>query len=102
MDKTLLLNLIEREQNYFDSQESGSEEYVNSKCFGRSQSRQRNCTTYYRISGYYGSRKRHNVYWFIERVYTILSSKEKLKTDPKTRGYGNITSCFSHKKHIPL
>ena len=31
MDKTLLLNLIEREQNYFDSQESGSEEYVNSQ-----------------------------------------------------------------------
>lgn len=31
MDKTLLLNLIEREQNYFDSQESGSEEYVSSQ-----------------------------------------------------------------------
>ena len=31
MDKTLLSNLIEREQNYFDSQESGSEEYVNSQ-----------------------------------------------------------------------
>ena len=31
MDKTLLLNLIEREQNYFESQESGSEEYVNSQ-----------------------------------------------------------------------
>ena len=30
MDKTLLLNLIEREQNYFESQESGSEEYINS------------------------------------------------------------------------
>ena len=31
MDKTLLLNLIEREQNYFESQESGSEEYINSQ-----------------------------------------------------------------------
>ena len=31
MDKTLLLNLIEREQTYFESQKSGSEEYVNSQ-----------------------------------------------------------------------
>ena len=31
MDKTLLLNLIEREQIYFESQESGSEEYINSQ-----------------------------------------------------------------------
>ena len=31
MDKTLLLNLIEREQNYFESQKPGSEEYVDSQ-----------------------------------------------------------------------
>ena len=31
MDKTLLLNLIEREQNYFEDQKPGSEEYVNSQ-----------------------------------------------------------------------
>ena len=31
MDKTLLLNLIEREQTYFESQKPGSEEYVNSQ-----------------------------------------------------------------------
>lgn len=31
MDKTLLLNLIEREQNYFDDQSPGDEEYVNSQ-----------------------------------------------------------------------
>ena len=31
MDKTLLLNLIEREQTYFESQEPGSEEYVDSQ-----------------------------------------------------------------------
>ena len=31
MDKTLLLDLIEREQKYFDNQEPGSEEYVNSQ-----------------------------------------------------------------------
>ena len=31
MDKTLLLNLIEREQTYFENQKSGSEEYVNSQ-----------------------------------------------------------------------
>ena len=31
MYNTLLLNLIEREQIYFESQESGSEEYINSQ-----------------------------------------------------------------------
>ena len=31
MDKTLLLNLIEREQTYFESQKPGSEEYVDSQ-----------------------------------------------------------------------
>ena len=31
MDETLLLNLIEREQNYFEGQKPGSEEYVNSQ-----------------------------------------------------------------------
>lgn len=31
MDKTLLLNLIEREQTYFESQRPGSEEYVDSQ-----------------------------------------------------------------------
>ena len=31
MDKTLLLNLIEREQYYFESQKPGSEEYVDSQ-----------------------------------------------------------------------
>ena len=31
MDKTLLLTLIEREQTYFESQEPGSEEYVDSQ-----------------------------------------------------------------------
>ena len=31
MDKTLLLNLIEREQNYFESQKPGSEEYIDSQ-----------------------------------------------------------------------
>ena len=31
MDKTLLLNLIEREQIYFDDQSPGDEEYVNSQ-----------------------------------------------------------------------
>ena len=31
MDKTLLLNLIEREQIYFENQKPGSEEYVNSQ-----------------------------------------------------------------------
>ena len=31
MDKTLLSNLIEREQNYFKDQEPGSKEYVNSQ-----------------------------------------------------------------------
>lgn len=31
MDKTLLLNMIEREQIYFKNQKPGSEEYVNSQ-----------------------------------------------------------------------
>ena len=31
MDKILLLNLIEREQTYFESQKPGSEEYVDSQ-----------------------------------------------------------------------
>ena len=31
MDKTLLLNLIEREQIYFENQKPGSEEYVDSQ-----------------------------------------------------------------------
>ena len=31
MDKTLLLNLIEREQTYFESQKPGSEEYIESQ-----------------------------------------------------------------------
>ena len=31
MDKTLLLNLIEREQNYFENQKPGSDEYVDSQ-----------------------------------------------------------------------
>ena len=31
MNKTLLLNLIEREQTYFESQKPGSEEYVDSQ-----------------------------------------------------------------------
>ena len=31
MDKTLLVTLIEREQNYFESQKLGSEEYVDSQ-----------------------------------------------------------------------
>ena len=31
MNKTLLLDLIEREQKYFDNQAPGSEEYVNSQ-----------------------------------------------------------------------
>ena len=31
MDKTLLLNMIEREQNYFESQKPDSEEYVDSQ-----------------------------------------------------------------------
>ena len=153
MDKTLLLNLIEREQNYFDSQESGSEEYVSSQKRLMNLKSQltdlekteteletareklditkaelevtkdasvkedkdrliRNVLEGVKVGsgivlpiiglGYYGGRKRHNVHWVIKRVHTILSSKEKLKTDPKTRGYGNIASCFSHKKHIPL
>ena len=31
MDKTLLLNLIERQQTYFENQKPGSEEYVDSQ-----------------------------------------------------------------------
>ena len=136
MDKTLLLNLIEREQNYFDSQESGSEEYVNSQArlmklnsqlteLEKAESEkeasakdQKNTLIRNVLEGVkVGSGivlpiiglvaitavEKDTTFTGSLREYTrYFLPKKNWKTDPKTRGYGNIASCFSHKKHIPL
>ena len=136
MDKTLLSNLIEREQNYFDSQESGSEEYVNSQARlmklnsqltelekaeaekEASAKDQKNTLIRNVLEGVkVGSGiilpiiglvaitavEKDTTFTGSLREYTrYFLPKKNWKTDPKTRGYGNIASCFSHKKHIPL
>ena len=154
MDKTLLLNLIEREQNYFDDQSPGDEEYVNS------QKRLMNLKS--QLTDLEKTEAELKTNWekleitkaelevtkdvsvkedkdrlirnvlegikigsgivlpiiglititAVEKDITFTGSlreytryflpKKNWKTDPKTRGYGNIASCFSHKKHIPL
>ena len=154
MDKTLLLNLIEREQNYFDDQSPGDEEYVNSQ--KRLMNLKSQLTDLEKTEAELKTtgekleiakaelevtkdvsvkedkdRLIRNVLegikigsgivlpiigliaiTAVEKDITFTGSlreytryflpKKNWKTDPKTRGYGNITSCFSHKKHIPL
>ena len=154
MDKTLLLNLIEREQNYFDDQSPGDEEYVNS------QKRLMNLKS--QLTDLEKTEAELKTNWekleitkaelevtkdvsvkedkdrlirnvlegikigsgivlpiiglititAVEKDITFTGSlreytryflpKKNWKTDPKTRGYGNITSCFLCEKHIPL
>lgn len=154
MDKTLLLNLIEREQNYFDDQSPGDEEYVNSQKRLMNLKSQltdlektemelktteekleitkaelevtknvsvkeekdrliRNILEGVKIgSGIVLPIIGLITITAVEKDITFTGSlreytryflpKKNWKTDPKTRGYGNIASCFSHKKHIPL
>lgn len=168
MDKTLLLNLIEREQNYFDDQSPGDEEYVNSQkrlmnlksqltdlektetelkateekleitkaeleiSRGKLELSKEELEVTKNVSvKEEKDRLIRNILegvkigsgivlpiiglitiTAVEKDITFTGSlreytryflpKKNWKTDPKTRGYGNITSCFSHKKHIPL